>query len=283
MQIDGVNQHQGQGYGLGRLQPKGQEAEEVKNEQVAISEAAETADEGSSDGEDVKGVIRLLQEGHFRGVSDVRLRINFFDELAAIEADGLKAAAEEGINSILDAVGAGVGCLPKQSEDAEGEGEDISELQGQFAQSVSETYEEFAAAESPSADALISGVSAAFAAFIEGLWSLYEPIEEPVEEEGGAGDGEEVAAVEAEGEENAEGPEATTAASEGGWQSYIEGLESSFAAAMEELVNSLNGVQVLPELSEPNGNGVAYEKFLAIYNEMLSAETAEETVLGVEL
>jgi len=60
-------------------------------------------------------------------------------------------------------------------------------------------------------------------------------------------------------------------------------LESSFAAAMEELVNSLNGVQVLPELSEPNGNGVAYEKFLAIYNEMLSAETAEETVLGVEL
>jgi hypothetical protein len=284
MQIDGVNQHQGQGYGLGRLWPRGQEAEEVENEQVVTSEAAEAADEGSSDEEDVKGVIRLLQEGHFRGVSDVRLRINFFDELAAIEAGGLKAAAEEGINGILEAVSSGVGCLPKQSEDAEGGGEGISELQGQFAQLVSETYEEFAAAEAPSADALISGVSTAFAAFIEGLWSLYEPIEEPVEEEGatGAGDGEEVAAVKAEGEENAEGLEATTAASEGDWQSYIEGLESSFAAAMEELVTSLNGVQVLPALSEPNGNGVAYDKFLAIYNEMLGAGTAE-TVLSAEL
>jgi hypothetical protein len=57
MQIDGVNQHQGQGYGLGRLWPRGQEAEEVENEQVVTSEAAEAADEGSSDEEDVKGVI----------------------------------------------------------------------------------------------------------------------------------------------------------------------------------------------------------------------------------
>jgi len=30
-----------------------------------------------------RGVIRLLQEGHFKGVADLRLRINFFDELAA--------------------------------------------------------------------------------------------------------------------------------------------------------------------------------------------------------
>ena len=104
-----------------------------------------------------------------------------------------------------------------------------------------------------------------------------------MEEEGAAGgDGEEKATVETEGEGNAEGPGVTTAVSEGGWQSHIEGLESSFAAAMEELVNSLNGVQVLPELSEPNGNGVAYDKFLAIYNEMLGAGTTE-TVLSAEL
>ncbi len=34
--------------------------------------------------EATKGVLGLLQEGHFKGVADVRLRINFFDELAAI-------------------------------------------------------------------------------------------------------------------------------------------------------------------------------------------------------
>ena len=34
---------------------------------------------------EARGVIRLLQEGHFKGVADVRLRINFFEELAGAE------------------------------------------------------------------------------------------------------------------------------------------------------------------------------------------------------
>jgi len=59
-------------------------------------------------------------------------------------------------------------------------------------------------------------------------------------------------------------------------QSYIEELESAFEAAMEELIGGLGEVQILPELSEPSGNGVAYEKFLAIYNELRGIETAGE-------
>ena len=37
-------------------------------------------------------MIRLLQAGHFKGVADVRLRINFNDELTAI-GDGKTAEA----------------------------------------------------------------------------------------------------------------------------------------------------------------------------------------------
>ena len=54
------------------------------------------------DDEKAKGVIRLLQEGHFKGVADVRLRINFFDELTAlglVETQG--NAAPEGTSEAL--------------------------------------------------------------------------------------------------------------------------------------------------------------------------------------
>jgi len=34
---------------------------------------------------EARGVIRLLREGHFKGVADVRLRINFIEELAGGE------------------------------------------------------------------------------------------------------------------------------------------------------------------------------------------------------
>jgi hypothetical protein len=39
--------------------------------------------------------------------------------------------------------------------------------------------------------------------------------------------------------------------------------------------DKLDGVE-LPELSQPTGNGKAYEKFLAIYNEMNAPEPVEE-------
>lgn len=37
------------------------------------------------DADDAKGVIDLLLAGHFKGVSDVRLRISHFAQLAAIQ------------------------------------------------------------------------------------------------------------------------------------------------------------------------------------------------------
>ena len=37
-----------------------------------------------------KGVVRLLQEGHFKGVADVRLRINFHDELTQLSIQSVQ-------------------------------------------------------------------------------------------------------------------------------------------------------------------------------------------------
>ena len=45
---------------------------------------------------------------------------------------------------------------------------------------------------------------------------------------------------------------------------------------LKELTNALMGVSVLPELSVPKGNGVAYDKFLSIYNSLQDVGKPEE-------
>lgn len=45
-------------------------------------------------------------------------------------------------------------------------------------------------------------------------------------------------------------------------------LRMAFSNEIDDLKNALGTTHILPELSEPTGNGVAYDKFLTIYNEM---------------
>jgi hypothetical protein len=40
-----------------------------------------------------QGAMRLLQEGHFKGVAALRLRINFFDQLPALEQESIQTTA----------------------------------------------------------------------------------------------------------------------------------------------------------------------------------------------
>ena len=75
-----------------------------------------------------------------------------------------------------------------------------------------------------------------------------------------------------------EPPEST----EPNYQDLIDKLGTAFAGAIVELIETLNGFQLLPELSEPSGNGVAYGNFLAIYNQMQTVETAEGDTSGNE-
>ena len=78
-------------------------------ENTALAEATETAEpttEGEKTTGRANGVLRLLDAGHFKGVADVRLRINFHDELspqaaAADPAEG-RGVAYEKFLSIYD-------------------------------------------------------------------------------------------------------------------------------------------------------------------------------------
>jgi len=210
--------------------------------QSDIQNADDTEEEG-------KGVLRLLQEGHFKGVSDVRLRINFFEELAAIEAGKLQAVAEQKVNAVLESIGGIVDTfLEGKNELTEEQTFDVSELQETFIQAASGYTNE-----------PVTDLNNAFDEFVKALRDLFDPAA-PTQKQDITSD-----------TENSETTELP-------WQTFIEDLQSAFTTATDELTQAFAEARILPELSEPSGNGVAYEKFLAIYNELrgLQSPTDEQ-------
>jgi len=126
MEIDGVNPHSALANQLLNLHRKGPKAVEgsdpAPDDEGLLGPASaenESTVEQTGESTDADGVIRLLQEEHFKGVSDIRLRINFFDQLAEIEAQQLQAVAEEKVEGILQAVGSVIESLPEEPSDEE--------------------------------------------------------------------------------------------------------------------------------------------------------------------
>jgi len=295
--------------------------EEPPQEQPQSSEIpeSEAAEQEENENGQVDGVIRNLLDGHFKGVADVRLRMNYFDALAAIETEALKALAEEEVADVLDAVASGVDNIlalgesviaeaasenetgpvlephldavesgvsnilgSSESVTAEAEPEDetglVLETHMEFVDEVNGLKGEFQSAEAPSTDNLINGIQDAFAAFVESLQDLLIPTADSNMDEGGGenqsvsedgeGQGSNVVA-EAPGAEDEQGQTSeisVTAATETpaadgqdppeptepDYQSLIDELGSSFVAAIAELMEALNGFQILPELSDPS-------------------------------
>lgn len=267
--------------------------DETPRDQPQSSEKTETT------GGEIDGVIRNLLDGHFKGVADVRLRINHFEQLALIAAESLKAAAEAEVTSVLDVVGSEIDNLPGPTElltaegasgnetETETETETVTGLHQEFDDTVIQLNGDFQSAETPSADDLITGIEDAFSVFIEALQDLLVP---PAEDNSGVGEeagtqisGEPTetdpppAGVEAQITSESEPAGAETPTDDGSqatestepdYQILLDDINSAFADAIAELTEALNEIQAPPELSEPSGNGGAYEKFLAIYNEL---------------
>jgi hypothetical protein len=275
----------------------------------AVSEAPET----ENSAERQKGVLRQLQEGHFTGVADVRLRINFHDEISAMENEQLKSVADGETNKFINTITDFLN--PQEQKD-----EDLAPIIDAFivdAKNVDafiadaeNAKADFLGKENPSIDSLLDDLEAAFKKLLAGLDGLIQetvaeapapvlaeeivetvidsanegepvvsvlaeetpvvelPVEElpeaPVPEEPIAMDEPVVVEPPVEAEDNAAAQIAQ----------LIEDLTSLFDTAVGELKDTLSNTSALPELSEPNGNGVAFEKFLNIYNDLYGIGTA---------
>ncbi len=348
MEIGALNSQSGYLLQVEALPEKDQDVNGLPEDAVPDTESPqpsptspETPEQDAADEQDVKGVIRNLQEGHFKGVSDVRLRINFHDELAAIERAQLQTVAEEKIGAVVESVGATVTSLLESGELTEEQYDAVEEFQEAFVQAVNQSKEEFIAVDGPSKDTLVGKLESDFEALVkplsgalstsateepeeapapeddvvqepglvnptsqeftivdgslndtlvDGLESLFEVPVEPLSvalstsatEEPEESVAPEHAAVEetspvnpADEEQDSVLEPAPTIEPEPNFQTFLENLRSAFITALNEVANGLNLTSVLPELSEPNGNGAAYHKFLSLYNELWGVETSD--------
>ena len=185
------------------------------------------------------GVVRLLEEGHFKGVADVRLRINFFEELEA--GNAAAAALPEGAAALVSDVGAALDALAQSGEvDADGAAL-VEEAKATFSSAVQGAVDAFTA--DPAADS-----ADVLGAFQDAFGSLLESL----------------ASLEGTTEEGTESP----------LLSYVQDLHTAFEKDFSGLQPSL--VDTLPPLSSPQGNGGAYEKFLAMYQSLAGAADSTE-------
>lgn len=225
--------------------------------------------------EKVKGVIRLLQEGHFKGVADIRLRINFFEELSAMENGEIQKVAGEKVSAITDSVNANLDVFLLSGNLSDEQANTILDQMETFTQSVGLIKEDFLNTAQLSKEDLISGLNSNFEEFISSLNSTFLPPETESTDDISTIENpgiEESITVNPAGEENneideiiepdqAEGPETI-------FQDFIQNLKTTFAEALNELTSALNDITIMPDLSEPNGNGKAFDKFLTIYKNL---------------
>jgi len=232
---------------------RGERGGEIRPETVEAprptAESEQTGEHHEQDTGDGRagGVLRLLQAGHFRGVADVRLRINFHDELQAPHAAQAQQTAEAAVQQLSQEVTAAVDAAAAEEALPEGTVEDVRELAGNFAAEARQ-----AAADSAGhPEVFLTGLRDAFGRFTEGVAALAPQGAETEPETSDGGDIVQPAAL----------------------QNFIEGLEGIFAHVLEGFEQETEQDDGLPPPSQPPGNGSVYERFLAIYNSLHAVHT----------
>ena len=256
----------------------------VKEEEPVESEPTLVAEAGESE-EKTRGVIRLLQAGHFKGVADVRLRINFHEELQALENQNLKTTAASGFESFNQTALDQIGLLKDSGllDDAQTAALDA------FLANMQSGQAEFLAADAGSLQGLIDSWKAKLddlTALLAPAAPAAEPQTEPLAQEV-------VPPEEPSGEPPVDAPGEQPVVEETApepaevllteslpaepspLQQIVQGFQESIQQALDQLQSDLSGTSVLPPISEPSGNGRAYAKFLEIYESMQTGATAD--------
>ena len=240
----------------------------------AMDETVGEAEEPVNDADKTKGVLRLLQAGHFCGVADVRLRVNFHEEIAALERQRFAQAAQEGVTDIQASIDGLVGNLLENPELADPAATGINEALDTFNTALATITETGIVNAVEMTDRINNGFDDFVSSLrlILGVPAEAEPettgeVTVPADNPGAVED----VAVQAVTEEEAV-VEAETA-QEQDYQAFIADLIDVFQAKLQELEQSLTQIRVLPELSEPHGKGGAYDKFVVMYNNLVAPPT----------
>ncbi|MCX5810630.1 MAG: hypothetical protein NTX36_14895 [Proteobacteria bacterium] len=195
--------------------------------------------------ENEQGVIRLLQEGHFEGVADVRLRIN-----------SIQAVVKDGVKSILESVGENIDSFLSSDAIAEEVSKSTNNLESGFVDAINQSKEDFLKSDGSPKD-FLTGINSAFETLSSGILSLSATLVTKTNE----------ASID-------ENPPAPPGELEPVFQDFVDKLNSTFTGSLADLTARMDEIKVLPELSSSKGNGGAYEKFLTIYKNMVEIQEA---------
>jgi hypothetical protein len=217
---------------------------------------------GAGGDKELPGVLRLLQEGHFKGVAELRLRINFDEKLEQLGNAALVEKAPQAVEQFLAELGTKAEALMVNLDNQVAES--VAPLLMAFKEKVEVLMNEFG-----TIDQLLASIRTEFEALVASLQTAIsgaergslaadnetgaEGVTAEIPEEGAPLDG-----------SNPSEPEGQTGGGELLVQ-LVQDFESALAALGDELTQSSS---VLPPLSPYEGNGKAYAKFLAIYNEL---------------
>jgi len=275
----------------------------TERQQGDEAEAAVQSATASEKGEKQQGVLRLLEEGHFKGVAELRLRIRFHEELQNRQQTRTANALEESFGEIKDILEDGVESLTAGLADNEETAAGIKKAGEDLFAALQQTREDYLKNDAATPEELAITLGEQLASFVAQVNSLLTP---PSEEEVAADVPSPDAATAAAAvvaqpqdpnpqvEELAEPtPEETTSVvaetesdsvvttSDG---DPVADIQQALLAEVDRLVQNLQSV-ALPPLSEPHGHGRAYAKFLEIYEQLQNSpvtEVSSEPVAAVD-
>lgn len=178
MRIDGISSNPAAAANALKHSKPAKDPDPVESTEPVAAEQPESE-------EKLPGVIRLLQEGHFKGVADVRLRINHYEKLQALESQNLRSVAAGGFDGFNQTVEDQIAALKEsglltedQSAALDSFLEDILLAQNGFMNGEGASYQEMIDSFAVQLDALVSGLLAPPEPIVDPQAS--EP-EEPVE------------------------------------------------------------------------------------------------------
>ena len=240
-------------------------------------------DGGSSDDSGDGGVVDLLQEGHFKGVASARLHINFYEELLSAQTEEQTQALTDGIAEITTSVASSVESLLGS--------EDLSEEQIQAIGDALSAFIDPAATDDPviavasategeTVESLSSIYKSAFEGLLADLTSILivtepEPADADASAEVPEGDEVNTTSV-ADGDSTPSVTEGEGEITTTDFQALLDSMKELFESEFAALLESLNEINYLSVNTEPEGNGVAFDKFMAIYNDLLSGEGSND-------
>lgn len=246
---------------------------QVKDKILETSDS-EGSDPPVEDAGKTKGVVHNIQAGHFKGVADVRLRINFADQLP----DATGKMAEEQMQEEAEALDINMA-------------EKVDQLQQnfQFEYNFSYSFSLSVSSQQPNqqgADSLNDAQVFDIKSVVESFRKTFDDIFEELSvfgpevhsaktvTEADTGEGvmeQNVVDIAESHIVNFEVSEESTDDSEPeptDFSAALNELRDFFESELQAIEERINAVLPLPPLSPPQGNGVAYDRFLGMYQDL---------------